>query len=61
MIDVPKIGTKVRNTYQNFTGIVQNEPISGRILVLPENDEIKNLYPFGINSLIIDLEFIDEK
>lgn len=61
MIEVPAIGTRVRNTFQNFNGTVCSEPHSGRVHVKPDNKEVQVLYPYGIPSLISNLELITEE
>jgi heat shock protein HspQ len=50
-----KINDKVKHKIRNFVGKIKKID-SNRIIVEPNDKNIKNLYPFGISCDINDLE-----
>lgn len=52
------IGTRVKHTVRNFTGVVSKYDFGDTCIVTPDNPEIKELYPFGIESKISELTII---
>lgn len=47
-----EIGTIVKNTVQNFEGIITKIDDVPLITVMPSNEKLKELYPFGITKNI---------
>jgi hypothetical protein len=51
---------RVKHTKRNFTGTCNMSVIQDRYIIIPEDREIRKLYPFGIETSINNIEVLSD-